>query len=67
MDLPATLAGLAATTTIAVVCGWLGARPPNLQRGPRLFPYRLAMTLAGAGALLFLVHLVNLAGVTTGR
>ena len=43
------------------------ARPPDLQRGPRLIPYRMIMVFAGAGALIFLVHLVNLAGVVTGR
>lgn len=67
MDLTATLCALAACLLVAVFCGWRGARPPDLHRGPRLFPYRLAMVVAGAGALLMLVHLVNLAGIATGR
>jgi hypothetical protein len=67
MDLPTTLAAFLACLAVAAVCGWRGARPPDLRRGPRLFPYRLVMTFAGAGALVFLVHLVNLAGLTTGN
>ena len=67
MDLAATLAALAASLVIAGVAGWLGARPPDLRRGPRMVPYRMIMLLSGAAGLLFLVHLVNLAGVHTGR
>ena len=67
MSLIVTLAILAACLAVAGVCGWRGARPPDLHRGPRMFPYRLVMTIAGAGALLMVVHLVNLAGLTTGR
>jgi hypothetical protein len=67
MDMVATLLSLVACLGVAGACGWRGARPPDLHRGPRLFPYRLVMVLAGAGALLMLVHLVNLAGVATGR
>lgn len=67
MTLPATLAVLAALAAIALFCGWRGARPPDLIRGPRMVPWRLLMVSASAGVLIFLVHLVNLLGVTTGR
>ncbi|MDP3660452.1 hypothetical protein [Phenylobacterium sp.] len=67
MDLPLTLALTAATLAFAVGCGWMGARPPNPARGPRLLPYRFMMLLGAAILLVFLVHLVNLMGVTTGR
>ncbi|MEO8113083.1 MAG: hypothetical protein ABI655_01795 [Phenylobacterium sp.] len=50
-----------------LACGWRGARPPNPHRGPRMVPWRFLMVLAAAGLLVALVHLVNLAGVTTGR
>lgn len=52
---------------LTVLCGWRGARPPDLHRGPRLAPWRFLMLLSAAGAMLLLVHLVNLMGVRTGR
>jgi hypothetical protein len=67
MDLPVTAALAAAFLAAALACGWLGARPPDPHRGPRLAPWRFLMMLAAAGTLLMSVHLVNLLGVTTGR
>ena len=67
MDWPVTLIVTALAVAVTAVCGWLGARPPNFNRGPRLFPYRLVMVLGAALVMLMLAHMVNLAGVTTGR
>lgn len=67
MSLNVTLILAAAMLAIAVVCGWLGARPPNVLRGPRMIPYRLIMVSAAACLLMLTVHIVNLLGVTTGR
>jgi hypothetical protein len=67
MDWAPTLTGFLIAAAAAVLCGWLGARPPDPLRGPRLVPYRLLMLLAAAAALLLGVHLLNLAGVSTGR
>ncbi|WP_297691989.1 hypothetical protein [Phenylobacterium sp.] len=67
MDLTPTLITGGALAAVALLCGWLGARPPNPHRGPRLVPYRLVMLLAAAGVVIMTVHLVNLLGVTTGR
>ena len=67
MSLTVTLACIAAAVALAVLCGWMGARPPNPVRGPRMIPYRLIMLLAIAAAVVFLVHLANLAGMRTGR
>jgi hypothetical protein len=67
LSLQATLGLLVIAVGLTVFCGWRGARPPDLHRGPRLAPWRFLMLLSAAAALLFLVHLVNLAGVTTGR
>jgi hypothetical protein len=67
MGLPLTLALAAALPAFAILCGWLGGRPPDPRRGPRLVPWRLLMVLSAGGALPFLVHLVNLAGMNTGR
>jgi hypothetical protein len=67
MNFPVTLAFTAGFLALAVLAGWLGARPPNPHRGPRMAPWRFIMLLSAAGALLMIVHLVNLMGVTTGR
>jgi hypothetical protein len=67
MTFPVTLGAALAFAAVAVFSGWRGARPPNLQRGPRLIPWRMIMLLAAAGAMYMLVHLVNLLGFTTGR
>ena len=67
MELAPTLMIAAAAAALGVLFGWLGARPPNLQRGPRLAPYRFLMLVCAAVVMIMLVHLANLAGVTTGR
>ncbi len=66
-SLPVTLVTAAAFAALALMFGWLGARPPDLRRGPRMAPYRLLMLLSAAGVLLMLVHAANLMGVNTGR
>jgi hypothetical protein len=58
-----TLAALAACFAVALICGWRGARPPDLARGPRLIPYRFLMLLAGAAVVLLLIHIRTLAGL----
>ena len=67
LDLPATLILLVAFAALAGFCGWRGARPPDLRKGPRLIPWRALMVLSAVGMLLMLVHLANLFGVETGR
>ena len=67
MDLTVTIAALAGFGGAGVLCGWMGARPPNPHRGPRLVPWRAIMVACAVGVLMMLVHLVNLLGVTTGR
>jgi hypothetical protein len=67
MDWPTTLAITAAAAGLTALFGWLGARPPDLSRGPRLVPWRVLMVLSAVGTLLMLVHMLNLAGVATGR
>jgi hypothetical protein len=67
MDWTVTLVALALAIAVAVACGWLGARPPNLIRGPRLIPYRFLMLLAGVGVILLLIHIKELAGLGPAR
>ena len=63
MDWTPTLVALAITISLGVLFGWLGARPPNLAKGPRLIPYRFLMLMAGAGVILLLIHVKELAGL----
>ena len=63
MDLIITLALIAAAAGLAVLFGWLGARPPNPLKGPRLVPYRVLMIVCAAGVLVLLTHLAGLAGI----
>ncbi len=67
LSIPVTLAATIALAAFALFCGWRGARPPDLVRGPRMIPWRILMVAGATGVLIFLVHLVNLMGVTTGR
>jgi len=45
--------------------GFLGARPMNPNRGPRMVPWRFLMLLTFTAALLLVVHLLNLLGIQT--
>ena len=67
MDFGITLGGAVGVTALGVLFGWLGARPPDLRKGPRLVPYRFLMALCAVAVMMLLVHLVNLSGFTTGR
>lgn len=67
MPLTATLILLTCAVVIGLFCAWRGAQPPDLMRGPRMVPYRFIMVLAAAIVLVTVVHLVNLAGLETGR
>lgn len=67
MTVPITLAWLAAVAALGVLCGWRGARPLDIHKGPRLIPWRFLMVLAIVAALVLIVHLLNLIGVRTGR
>ena len=67
MDLPLTLALCAGLAALTVGAGWMGARPPNPLKGPRLIPWRMIMLISAAVLMVMLAHLLNLFGVTTGR
>jgi hypothetical protein len=67
MTLPLTTALALAFAALAVLCGWMGARPLDVHRGPRLMPYRFLMLIFAAACFWMLIHLANLAGMTTGR
>lgn len=60
-----TLTLLAAASAVAVFSGWRGARPPDLSKGPRMMPWRFIMLVAGALAVLLLIHLASVLGGRT--
>lgn len=66
MDLTVTAAAAILFLILAVLFGWLGARPINVLKGPRLIPWRPMMMICVVGLMLMVVHLVNLLGVQTG-
>lgn len=63
MNLKITLALGALLVAIGVASGWMGARPPNPHRGPRLLPYRFIMVLCGALLIYLAAHLLALFGL----
>jgi len=67
MDTKTTLSLLIGFMIAAGLFGWRGARPYNVQKGPRLIPWRPMMVASATAAIVLMVHLVNLLGVTTGR
>jgi hypothetical protein len=66
MDLLTTLIAIAVFLGLAVFCGWRGARPPNLLKGPRMAPWRPMMMACAVITLLLAAHLLNLLGFQTG-
>ncbi|ADG09878.1 hypothetical protein B7G68_07120 [Caulobacter segnis] len=67
MDLTQTLAASALFLVLAIACGWLGARPINVLKGPRMVPWRPLMMVCVVALMLMMVHLANLLGVQTGN
>lgn len=67
MDLPATSVTAVVLLILAVLCGWRGAQPSNVLKGPRMVPWRPLMMVCVVALMLMLVHLVNLLGVETGN
>lgn len=63
MSLTVTLALLAAVLAFATFAGWRGARPSQPHLGVRMIPWRFLMILAGAAALVLVVHLAALLGM----
>ncbi|HEY2051485.1 MAG TPA: hypothetical protein VGH03_19270 [Caulobacteraceae bacterium] len=60
MALVPTVILAACALALTVLFGWLGARPVNPLRGPRLVPWRFLMLLAFLAMVLALVHVVAL-------
>ena len=66
MDLTVTLALLVAGVGATIGCGWMGAKPKDYSKSRRV-PWQLLMLVGAAFVLVIVVHLLNLAGMTTGQ
>lgn len=66
MNLTATAISLILLLALAVFCGWRGARPANILKGPRMVPWRPLMMICVVAMMLLMVHLLNLLGLQTG-
>ena len=60
------------TVILAIVCalftalfGYLGTRPMNVHKGPRMVPWTFFMLLTFTATLFLIVHLLNLVGIQT--
>lgn len=65
LDLILSLIALAGFIGFGVLANWKASQPWDDLR-PRRLPWRFFIIVAGFGAFLMVVHLVNLAGVETG-
>lgn len=66
MDLIPTSAAALIALALTVFCGWRGARPINVLKGPRMIPWRVLMMAGAVATLLLTAHLLNLVGLKTG-
>ncbi|MDX2235469.1 MAG: hypothetical protein NW200_13310 [Hyphomonadaceae bacterium] len=65
MTMTTTLIVLAVAAGLFGFGSWRSAQPAD-PLNPRLIPWRPVLIIAGVVALLMLVHLVNLMGISTG-
>ena len=67
LTLPITVILLIVSALVTVFFGWMGARPYNPTKGPRMVPWRFLMLLACTFCILMIVHLLNVTGLKTDQ
>ena len=65
LTLPLTVILTIVCGLFTALCGYMGSRPMNLHKGPRMVPWTLLMLLAFTVTLFLIVHLLNLIGIQT--
>jgi hypothetical protein len=65
MNLPLTLALLGFGVALAVLSGWMNARPRVLGK-PKMMPWPILMLFGAAWSIMMIVHLLSLFGAQTG-
>jgi len=66
MSMPLTIALLVLSVAVSILARFMSNRPVQPGRA-RLVPWNVILIFAGAFAILMVAHLVNLAGIETGR
>ena len=66
-ELVPTVILLSVASALLVFCGYMGQRPMNPKRGPRMLPWRFFMLLLTVVVMLLIVHVLNLLGFSTGQ
>ncbi len=56
---------LAGGALLTVLFGWLGARPMNILKGPRMMPWRFLMLLAAVFTLFWFTVLMHRLGLAS--
>ena len=69
MDLSLTLTVilLVGAGLLTVLFGYLGQLPMDPRKGPRMMPWRFLMMMMFTVCIVLIVHLLNLAGIETGK
>ena len=65
LTIPLTVILLTVAALFTALFGYLGARPYDPKKGPRMVPWRFFMLLTFTVALLMLVHLLTALGLKT--
>ncbi len=63
LSLTLTVILLCVTSALTVLCGYMGQRPMNPHKGPRMLPWRFLMLLFFTLSLFLLVHLLTVLGL----
>lgn len=66
MDWTATIALAAVALVVGLFSAWRGSRPARPFARPRMAPWKFLMAASVAVLVFAVVHMLNLAGVTTG-
>lgn len=54
-------------SALTIFCGYMGQRPMNPKRGPRMVPWRFLMLLLVIVAMMLGGHVLTLLGFVTGQ
>ena len=67
LDLPLTVILTIVSALFTVLFGYMGARPMNPKKGPRMVPWRFLMMLTFTFSLFLIIHVLSLLGFHTAQ
>ncbi|ESQ85919.1 hypothetical protein AEAC466_01695 [Asticcacaulis sp. AC466] len=65
LDLPITAILTVVAALLTTFFGFMGTRPMNPKKGPRMVPWTFLMLLTFTATMFLIVHVLNLIGVQT--